>query len=334
MRARLSGWSVCEDTCDTAALVISELVTNAIVHTASAVVVCELHDGDEQVRLSVRDEGCAPGETHPSPQRSEEEHGRGLLLVEALCHSWGAQEHGLGLLVWADLPRNAEAVGEPAEDVTDHAVDLVQPPATAAAPDHSEPRDDLGWGSRPEPDAPSDETGDEDEPAEQTCRIPRVEATASVLSGTSDTTARTDGTDRADGTARTDGTDRAIRTAPGHAGDVRDTDDGHDQAIRPTPRRAPEAEAHRPERSPLHAAPETDGLTPSPYVTPQRRHDVPEQKQQQRYATERPDSQARGTEPQGSAQQATGQGNTARQATAPDGAAQAPARGNTAQKTG
>ncbi|CAM5306134.1 non-specific serine/threonine protein kinase OS=Streptomyces glaucescens OX=1907 GN=SGLAU_08950 PE=3 SV=1 [Streptomyces glaucescens] len=61
-RARLTGWSVCEDTCDSAALVVSELVTNAIVHTASDVVVCELHDGDDLVRIAVRDQGCAPGE--------------------------------------------------------------------------------------------------------------------------------------------------------------------------------------------------------------------------------------------------------------------------------
>ena len=66
-RARLTHWSVCEDTCDSAALVVSELVTNAIVHTASSRVVCELHDDDDLVRIAVRDEGCAPGEPHPSP---------------------------------------------------------------------------------------------------------------------------------------------------------------------------------------------------------------------------------------------------------------------------
>ncbi|CAL2061554.1 HATPase_c domain-containing protein [Streptomyces murinus] len=140
--ARLTGWSVCADTCDSAALVISELVTNAIVHTASTRVVCELHDRDDLVRIAVRDEGCAPGEPHPSPQRPDEEHGRGLLLVEALCRSWGAQEHGSGLLVWAELARRGE-----------------MPPGCA------EPRDDLGWGAaRPKPDRPDGSDGDE--PAE------------------------------------------------------------------------------------------------------------------------------------------------------------------------
>ncbi|MGM1078574.1 ATP-binding protein [Streptomyces sp. H28] len=132
-RARLDGWSVCEDTCDTAALVVSELVTNAIVHTASSHIVCELHDGDDLLRIAVRDEGCAPGKPRANTrQRPEEEHGRGLLLVEALSHAWGAHEHGLGLLVWADLTRTADTPREPGE-----------------------PRDDLGWGARPKP-APAD----------------------------------------------------------------------------------------------------------------------------------------------------------------------------------
>lgn len=145
MRARLAGWSVCADTCDTAALVISELVTNAIVHTASSRVVCELHDHDDTVRIAVQDEGCAPDEPHPSPQRPEEEHGRGLLLVEALCQAWGAQEHGPGLLVWAELRRQTDAARETGE-----------------------PRNDLGWGARP---APGPSHGSSHEPAHTT--VPR-----------------------------------------------------------------------------------------------------------------------------------------------------------------
>jgi hypothetical protein len=138
-RARLTGWSVCEDTCDTAALVVSELVTNAIVHTASSHIVCELYDRADLVRIAVRDEGCAPGQPQPSSGRQpEDEHGRGLLLVDALCHAWGAQEHGPGLLVWAELARAADdAAGAP------------------------EPRGDLGWGARPKPGPPDEDAGSE-----------------------------------------------------------------------------------------------------------------------------------------------------------------------------
>ena len=154
-RARLTGWSVCEDTCDTAALVVSELVTNAIVHTASSHIVCELHDGGDLVRIAVRDEGCAPGQPRANTrQQPEEEHGRGLLLVDALCRSWGAHEQGPGLLVWADLPRTANTGGGPVR-----------------------PTDDLGWGTRPTPGppgAPDDDNADEPEQSRRQVHAPAL----------------------------------------------------------------------------------------------------------------------------------------------------------------
>lgn len=132
---------MCEDTCDTAALVVSELVTNAIVHTASAHIVCELRDGDELIRIAVRDEGCSPDQPHTAAQqRPEDEHGRGLLLVDAVCHAWGTHEQGAGLLVWAELPRGTSAPAAPRD--------------TSEPCDPSEPCGDLGWGARPKPGVP------------------------------------------------------------------------------------------------------------------------------------------------------------------------------------
>ncbi len=107
-RARLNGWAVCEDTCDTAALVVSELVTNAIVHTTSRRITCELRSlrEGECLRIAVRDEGHACSGPRPAEGRPAEEHGRGLLLVAALSTAWGAleAETGAGLTVWAELP--------------------------------------------------------------------------------------------------------------------------------------------------------------------------------------------------------------------------------------
>ncbi|GHA78575.1 ATPase [Streptomyces thermoviolaceus subsp. thermoviolaceus] len=131
IRSRLAIWSVCEETRDTAALVVSELVTNAVVHTASRRVVCELHDTDDRVRIAVHDEGRAPGDPRPFPPRPEEEHGRGLLLVDAVCRAWGAQQHGSGLVVWAELPRGGAC--------------------EARTESEDEARGDLGWGARPKP---------------------------------------------------------------------------------------------------------------------------------------------------------------------------------------
>ncbi len=108
-RDRLGGWSVCQDTREAAELVVSELVTNAVVHTVSRRIVCELHDDAAGVvRIAVRDEGCPDGAPRPSAQQPEEEHGRGLLLVSAMCSAWGAQDTGPGLLVWAELPRQSD----------------------------------------------------------------------------------------------------------------------------------------------------------------------------------------------------------------------------------
>ncbi|WP_372341408.1 ATP-binding protein [Streptomyces sp. CC224E] len=110
-RTHLSAWGACDDTCDAAALVVSELVTNAIVHTASRRIHCELRelrdDAGDRLRIAVRDEGCIPGDSRRRVA-PEEEHGRGLLLVAAVATAWGAQETGFGpgLLVWAELPRD------------------------------------------------------------------------------------------------------------------------------------------------------------------------------------------------------------------------------------
>ncbi len=107
-RERLAGWPVCADTREAADLVVSELVTNAIVHTTSRRITCELRSvrEGECLRIAVRDEGHSGSGPHPGEGRPAEEHGRGLLLVAALSTAWGAleAETGTGLTVWAELP--------------------------------------------------------------------------------------------------------------------------------------------------------------------------------------------------------------------------------------
>ncbi|WP_436736403.1 ATP-binding protein [Streptomyces sp. BBFR102] len=107
-RERLAGWAVCRDTRETADLVVSELVTNAIVHTTSRRITCELRSlrEGECLRIAVRDEGHAGPGPRPAEGRPAEEHGRGLLLVAALSTAWGTleAETGTGLTVWAELP--------------------------------------------------------------------------------------------------------------------------------------------------------------------------------------------------------------------------------------
>ncbi|WP_414721117.1 ATP-binding protein [Streptomyces sp.] len=105
---RLTLWGCGEDVRDTVVLVVSELVTNAVVHTASARVVCELREGHDRLRIAVHDEGGPAG-----PRIRDcgaEERGRGLLLVDAVCSAWGADPtgHGTGRVVWAELAHGTE----------------------------------------------------------------------------------------------------------------------------------------------------------------------------------------------------------------------------------
>lgn len=107
--AQLRVWGVSEESCGDAQLLVSELFTNAVRHTDSEKVSCELWVIGVRLRLEVTDEGGAHW-LHPPVVRevvdTSGESGRGLLLVNALADEWGIrpdeQEHGHA--VWAELP--------------------------------------------------------------------------------------------------------------------------------------------------------------------------------------------------------------------------------------
>jgi CheY-like chemotaxis protein/anti-sigma regulatory factor (Ser/Thr protein kinase) len=94
-----------DDVIDDALVVVSELVTNAILHARSA---CDLRvkDADHILRIEVIDDG----QGSPELQRpaAHAEHGRGLLLVSAMCAAWGVDTLSDGRkMVWAELKRDA-----------------------------------------------------------------------------------------------------------------------------------------------------------------------------------------------------------------------------------
>ncbi|MFE5208282.1 ATP-binding protein [Streptomyces sp. NPDC056600] len=118
-RVGLADWRISGDAYDTALLVISELVTNAVVHTGGQGVVCEVRPVPGALRITVRDQGCAAEEIQVRPPDPEREHGRGLLLVDALCRAWGAQRHDAGMLVWAEVAHLDLGWGAPPEPEDD-----------------------------------------------------------------------------------------------------------------------------------------------------------------------------------------------------------------------
>jgi anti-sigma regulatory factor (Ser/Thr protein kinase) len=95
--------SVAADPLDTLELLVSELVTNAVLHSPhSGTVTLELRRADRALRIAVTDAG--PVLPRPrTPVSAAEEHGRGLFLVETLAEAWGSRVVPGGKEVWCDV---------------------------------------------------------------------------------------------------------------------------------------------------------------------------------------------------------------------------------------
>jgi anti-sigma regulatory factor (Ser/Thr protein kinase) len=85
-----------------AALVVSELATNAVIHAASAFGVAISRD-DENVRITVRDVDAQPPVS--TLREPETIGGLGLVIVEELTTRWGSEALPDGKAVWCDFVR-------------------------------------------------------------------------------------------------------------------------------------------------------------------------------------------------------------------------------------
>lgn len=87
---------------DDAALIVTELATNAIVHANSAFRVM-MSPAPLGVRFAVEDASqCQPRMRHPGPYEAG---GRGIPLIAKIAHQWGCDVSPIGKTVWADIPR-------------------------------------------------------------------------------------------------------------------------------------------------------------------------------------------------------------------------------------
>lgn len=105
--ARCRAGSVAQDTCDTAVLLTSELVTNAILH------------GRSEARLAIV---ATPGLVHVEVGDDNSRHpvpveadgaaldGRGIAIVDMLAAAWGVRDDPYGKVVWFDV-LTAEGAG-------------------------------------------------------------------------------------------------------------------------------------------------------------------------------------------------------------------------------
>lgn len=106
MGERLTAWRLPGELCADAVLLLSELTTNAVLHTVSTRMLCGIgliKDGG--LRLEVHDQDRTG---HLLPRRvpgPDDENGRGLLLVQHIADTWGVDRSTFtgGNAVWATL---------------------------------------------------------------------------------------------------------------------------------------------------------------------------------------------------------------------------------------
>ncbi|MFF5358096.1 SpoIIE family protein phosphatase [Streptomyces scabiei] len=103
VRELLHDWN-CRDQVDSAVLLVSETLTNVLVHTdADALLVAEVtgDSGKRRIRVEVTDASDAlPHKRHPGELASS---GRGLVLMDMLADAWGVDPRGDGKSTWFEL---------------------------------------------------------------------------------------------------------------------------------------------------------------------------------------------------------------------------------------
>ena len=95
---------------DDALLVVSELVTNAVVHSGCdphATIMLDAVVCDDALRIAVHDPGQSPRTPALRFGLPGASGGYGLRLVERLARNWG-MEHPGGCCVWAELALTAD----------------------------------------------------------------------------------------------------------------------------------------------------------------------------------------------------------------------------------
>lgn len=143
VRSRLDalGMGTDESLAETLVLLVSELVTNAVVHTGRPAVLrvllsgC-LATGRGTVRIEVVDASGSPPRRRPT--HDEATGGRGLALVAGLADRWGWRQEGAGKRIWCELDRDRDATAAD-RDTTDATApaDTGHPPGAGGGADRT-----------------------------------------------------------------------------------------------------------------------------------------------------------------------------------------------------
>jgi anti-sigma regulatory factor (Ser/Thr protein kinase) len=108
-----------DDATDTAALLVTELVSNAVVHADGRSLWLTVDETiDNVLHVAVRDGSHVLPRHAPKVPDVHRTGGRGLFLVEAMSTSWGCEPLGTGKRVWFELPCVTISPSRPGEVVT------------------------------------------------------------------------------------------------------------------------------------------------------------------------------------------------------------------------
>lgn len=104
-RRQVGAFIQTHELCDepqTAVLIVSELVANAILHGAEPIEVAVTGETGK-LRIEVSDGDTRPPRPDLDVDRVDRPSGRGLLIVNALAQRWGTTLHDFGKTVWAEV---------------------------------------------------------------------------------------------------------------------------------------------------------------------------------------------------------------------------------------
>ncbi len=108
-RRTLEAWGA-DELVDTASLIVSELVTNAVVHTGTTARLILGLGTDLRIEVEDKHPGrTLPMVTNQPPDTSE--HGRGLMITTSLSASWGVEYTATTKRVWSLCARNGSTAG-------------------------------------------------------------------------------------------------------------------------------------------------------------------------------------------------------------------------------
>lgn len=105
-----SDWG-CADVSDDAALLLSELITNAALHARTTITVSARFSAHE-LKVAVADR--QPGHPEGTMPGQSAEGGRGLPIVAAVADRWGVHSHRGGKVVWFVLRSTGDRDADPA----------------------------------------------------------------------------------------------------------------------------------------------------------------------------------------------------------------------------